>query len=159
MVYRRGLGPRHCPANQISFSIAAESISQLLKPEIKSAVKHMSLLMQQEDGAQGAADAFSHHLPLENMCCEVSLYLGISELADVYCVDCRMKMSTHVSSVVHAEKGMTEHVVRPYSEYHHSWDEALDNPTSVSVTPCTPCHVATCCHAYVEQFCTGVLSY
>jgi hypothetical protein len=43
--------------------------------------------MRSEDGVSGAVNAFTKHLPLQNMTCEVSLFLGESVLAKVTILD------------------------------------------------------------------------
>jgi hypothetical protein len=39
--------------------------------------------MKREDGVEGAVDAFYRNLPVENMICDVSIFLGESRLAQV----------------------------------------------------------------------------
>ena len=45
--------------------------------------KVMGVLFEQEDGAEGAVQAFYKHLPLENMICDISIFSNEAKLATV----------------------------------------------------------------------------
>lgn len=123
MIRRQELGPDPCPVNLVTFSIAVRSITSLLSPQTLLKAKRMGDTVCQEDGANGAVNAFLRHLPVQNMMCQVSLFAGRSDLAELYCPECGFKMSRMVSAVIHAHPDRrVEHNVQPFAEYqyHHS---------------------------------------
>jgi hypothetical protein len=101
VVYRRGLGPRPCPVQELTLSLITDSIHQLLSDETKAKAKAMAEVLAAEDGVTGATNAFYKHLPVDCMICDVSIFLGESRLADVYCQDCDFRLSREVSNCIH----------------------------------------------------------
>jgi hypothetical protein len=88
MVHRNLLGPKPCSIPSLSLSIISESLEALLgdKGFLANSVSMRRALLF-EDGVEGACRALYKHLPLENMLCEVSIFMGLYRLAKVmlYC--------------------------------------------------------------------------
>lgn len=61
----------------------------------------MSERFESEDGVDNALSAFYRHLHIENMICDISIFLGESQLAHVWCQRCGFKMTREVSECVH----------------------------------------------------------
>lgn len=101
IVYRRGLGPRPCPVQELTLSRIADSMLILLNDETKAKAKAIAEILSTEDGVTGAATAFYKHLPVDCMICDVSIFLGESRLADVFCQDCNFKLSSEISNCIH----------------------------------------------------------
>lgn len=84
MVHRNLLGPKPCSIPALSLSIVSENLEALLGDEgflANSVTMRRALLF--EDGVEGACQALYKHLPLENMLCEVSIFMGQYKLAKV----------------------------------------------------------------------------
>jgi len=88
MVHRNLLGPKPCSIPSLSLSIVSESLEALLgdKGFLANSVSMRRALLF-EDGVEGACRALYKHLPLENMLCEVSIFMGQYRLAKVT-LDC-----------------------------------------------------------------------
>jgi hypothetical protein len=89
----------------------------------------LSLKIDSEDGVGCAARAFYSHLHVENMICDISLFLGESQLAHVWCQDCGFKMTREVSDVIHPDENAKGHRIFPCS--YMNW-AALRGPTSAT---------------------------
>jgi len=79
-----------------------------------------------EDGLRGGIDAFHNHLPINDMVCDVSLFLPEAHakskshpirrtlLACRWCEKCGLKMSREVDVVVHERENEKEHIRHDY---------------------------------------------
>jgi len=57
--------------------------------------------MSQEDGLSNAVEAFYRNLPISNMICEVSIFLGEIRLATIKCPQCGLNMCSEIYELVH----------------------------------------------------------
>ena len=83
---------------------------------MQQAAAVLSAAMQEENGVEGAVEAFYRHLPLESMLCDISLFRGQRRLAQVYCPDCGLKMTNDIAHALHAESPelhLQEHRLQP----------------------------------------------
>lgn len=63
--------------------------------------KKLSDDLMKEDGVAEGLRALYTQLPIGNMCCDVSMAMGVARLAHVFCYDCGLKMSKEVSHYLH----------------------------------------------------------
>lgn len=71
--------------------------------------------MNQENGVAEGLRSFHANLPVSNMICEVSVFNKESNLANIYCSDCGLKMCAEVDNAVHcAGSGLEEHCRVPF---------------------------------------------
>lgn len=89
-------------AFQLTPDKVASGLAVLLSEEVGLAAQRLALRMNAEDGVTSSLDAFYSHLHLETMVCDVSLFLGESRLAQVWCRECGFKMNKEVCDIVHA---------------------------------------------------------
>lgn len=61
-VQERGVGPEPIPVDKFSVPKLVEAINFMLQPEVKEKAKEVSKAMEDEDGVQGACDAFHKHI-------------------------------------------------------------------------------------------------
>lgn len=138
MVHRRQVGPKPCPISALTPALIEESLTALQDKKTIANAAALAASMSQEDGVEGACNAFYKHLPLENMLCEVSLFRGEYRLAQVcllyvfimtlfhltqhvvgclqvYCADCSLKMTKEISDLVHNNPSLhlQDHTVGP----------------------------------------------
>ena len=115
MVHRAGAGPPGCPIADLSVDILKKSLLTLTSQDLRIHVSELSRNMNSEDGVFEGIQSFTNHLPLADMVCEVSLFMGKSDLAKVYCRECGLKMSLTADNVLHREQsGREDHTRIPY---------------------------------------------
>lgn len=115
MVYRAGAGPRGCPITRLTVTTLKEALLTLTSENVRSNALQLSVKMNSEEGVLAGIQSFVNHLPLADMVCEVSLFMGRNELAKVYCRDCGLKMSITADAIVHrAQSGRSNHQRIPY---------------------------------------------
>jgi hypothetical protein len=78
--------------------------------------------LAKEQGIEGAVHAFYKHLPLEKMLCDISLFKGQYRLAQIYCPECRLKMTKEV-----------------YDRLHPHIHTGSTNSSDLSIQECHPC--------------------
>ncbi|KAM3760056.1 hypothetical protein ACB098_01G165800 [Castanea mollissima] len=64
-VHQKGVGPAPIPIAQLSVESLSNAINFMLQPEVKSEAMELAKLIENEDGAAAAVDAFHRHLPPE----------------------------------------------------------------------------------------------
>lgn len=115
MVYRAGAGPPGCPIVRLTVPILKDALLTLTSEEVRSNAAHLSIQMNSEEGVLDGIQSFVNALPLPEMICEVSIFMGKSDLAKVYCRDCGLKMSVTADAVLHRDQsGRTHHQRFPY---------------------------------------------
>lgn len=60
---REGVGPEPIPVGRFSLEHLVSAIEFMLRPEVKEASEIMAAKISQEDGVEGAVEAFHRHLP------------------------------------------------------------------------------------------------
>lgn len=83
-------------------------------PKIMKKVSELSVRMNNEDGISNGIKSFYKQLPIDNMVCDVSLFLSNqkSELARIFCLDCQLKMSKKIDNIIHRESSNRSHHAR-----------------------------------------------
>lgn len=114
---------------QLTPDIIGRGLSYMLSSVTSSEALALSLKINSEDGVSSAARSFYSHLHVENMICDISIFLGESQLAHVWCQDCGFKMTREVCDVVHGEDNSQGHRIFPCS--YMNWT-ALRGPTSAA---------------------------
>eukprot|EP00595_Chromulina_sp_UTEXLB2642_P003086 CAMPEP_0196763528 /NCGR_PEP_ID=MMETSP1095-20130614/4257_1 /TAXON_ID=96789 ORGANISM="Chromulina nebulosa, Strain UTEXLB2642" /NCGR_SAMPLE_ID=MMETSP1095 /ASSEMBLY_ACC=CAM_ASM_000446 /LENGTH=1269 /DNA_ID=CAMNT_0042116921 /DNA_START=178 /DNA_END=3987 /DNA_ORIENTATION=- len=112
IVLRRGLGPAPCPILELTLSRIADSMIMLLDNEVRDNAKKVSVELKSENGVDRSIESFYRHLPLDSMLCDVSIYIGESRLAHVYCEDCDMKLQREISDCIHFGQ-LSNHRIHP----------------------------------------------
>jgi hypothetical protein len=64
--------------------VVADSLLALLDSKVKEKAVVLASKIKVENGVQNAADAFYRHLPLKDMLCDISTFMGESKLAQVF---------------------------------------------------------------------------
>jgi len=117
VLFQGKLGPQPCPVSKLDWPLVMNGLEVLFSPTTIQAVAIVGEKMRAENGVEGAIHAFYKHLPLSDMLCDVSILLGESRLAQVYCKECCLKMSTEVSDIVHkVGSGRESHLLRGVSK-------------------------------------------
>lgn len=115
--HKHHLGPPPCPASQLSLPRVVEGLQALKNPQTAQNALVMSKKLSAEDGAKSAVAAFYKHLPINVQLCQVSVFMGENQLAQVYCVDCCLRMTVHVSNILHVGE-LSAHQLMPCSHVH-----------------------------------------
>ena len=89
----------------------------------------LSAKINSEDGVETAIKSFYNHMHVENMICDVSIFMGESQLAHVWCPDCGFKMTREVCDVIHKDMIPRHQRILPCS--YMNW-EVLREPTSAA---------------------------
>lgn len=115
MVHRAGAGPKGCPIAHLTVHNLKEALLMLTSTEVASTVSLLSKKMNSEEGVKDGINSFINHLPLADMVCEISLFMGKSDLAKVYCRECGLKMSITADVLIHRDQsGREGHHRIPY---------------------------------------------
>lgn len=137
MVHRRGFGPKPCSVGKLTVPLLVEAFAVLLDAKTRTAVEGLAGELRREDGIAVGLDLFHRQLPLQDMLCDVSIFmpqkhgklasLGLgnssSRVARVYCSSCGLKMSTDVCELVHRYCCSGDGSSHSYSYYDHvTWD-------------------------------------
>jgi len=134
MVHRNLLGPKPCSIPSLSLSIVSENLEALLgdKGFLANSVSMRRALLF-EDGVEGACRALYKHLPLENMLCEVSIFMGQYRLAKVFCPLCGFRMCVEVSDRLHNDPSLhlQEHLDKLVPCSFKDWSRVAD-PSSLA---------------------------
>jgi len=125
VVHRQGLGPAPCPVSKLSLPIVEESFRILQSTQMQAKAHEMSLKLAEEDGAKNAVKVFYNCLPLHDQLCQISIFLGEARLAQVYCIDCSLRMTVEASNMIHIGP-LSRHILTPCS--HVDW--AAQGPQS-----------------------------
>jgi hypothetical protein len=96
----------------------AFSFEQLKSAAMNKKAQEMSESFEKEDGVKSGIDAFVRNLPVEDMVCDVSLFLPDAHgpqpktlFACRWCAECKMKMSLEVDAIVHSKaSGRSDHI-------------------------------------------------
>ncbi|XP_047341003.1 sterol 3-beta-glucosyltransferase UGT80B1 [Impatiens glandulifera] len=64
-IHQQGLGPVPIPISELTVEALSEAIDFMLQPEVKSRAMEVAKLIEKDDGAAAAVDAFHRHLPRE----------------------------------------------------------------------------------------------
>eukprot|EP00602_Paraphysomonas_sp_CaronLab_P008597 CAMPEP_0185034326 /NCGR_PEP_ID=MMETSP1103-20130426/24086_1 /TAXON_ID=36769 /ORGANISM="Paraphysomonas bandaiensis, Strain Caron Lab Isolate" /LENGTH=1441 /DNA_ID=CAMNT_0027570941 /DNA_START=187 /DNA_END=4512 /DNA_ORIENTATION=+ len=126
MIHKAKVGPEPCPVHKLTPEGVANGLSYLLSEETACAAVELSDKLESEDGVGNALSCFYRHLHVENMICDVSIFLGESQLAHVWCRECGFKMTREISDVVHSEH---QHQTTPCT--YVNWG-GLREPTSAT---------------------------
>jgi hypothetical protein len=134
MIYRGNLGPKPCPVGNLNLMEVVSAFEVLQRESTQHAAEKVGESMARENGVDNAVRAFYQHLPLENMVCDVSLMMtkrnGLcsaestdenhlipvpTELAQVYCVQCGLKMTQENADMLHSDASlhMQDHEILP----------------------------------------------
>ncbi len=84
MVKRAKVGPPPVPIGELDEQKLAEGLRVLIGEEARAAAKAVAAGMAQESGVLGGQQSFHHHLPLDDMVCDVSTLLGTPQPAELY---------------------------------------------------------------------------
>jgi len=99
-VSRAGIGPPPCPVAELTVERLVSSFEVLLHEETRKRALLMAEAWKSEDGVQGGVDAFHKHLPIEDMVCDVSLFLeGRPCVATKYLTEVGLKVSTKIFTI------------------------------------------------------------
>ena len=99
-----------CPNSRMIVSIlhtkltpekVASGLAVLLSKEVGRNAQRLAVRMNAENGVKTSLDCFYNHIHLENMVCDVSIFLGESRVAQVWCRQCRFKMNKEVCEIIH----------------------------------------------------------
>jgi UDP:flavonoid glycosyltransferase YjiC (YdhE family) len=167
MMYRRNFGPKPCPVGNLNLMEIVSAFEVLQRESTLRAAEAVGESMAREDGVENAVRAFYQHLPLENMVCEVSLMMAKrndmcqavnndvdsvisvpTELAQVYCVQCGLKMTQENADILHSDAGlhMQDHEILPCCYF----DWSIPKPESATDG------VVQGVGGYVHEFLEGV---
>ncbi|GMH97452.1 hypothetical protein TrST_g12668 [Triparma strigata] len=117
VVNRAGVGPKPIPAQEITSERLALAFTQLKSDEMKAKAVKMAEAFEKEDGVGDGIAAFHKQLPIEDMVCDVSLFLPNAHKeknpstlpACRWCPECQMKLSLEVDAAIHAEGSPRAH--------------------------------------------------
>jgi len=111
MVHQAHVGVRPIPVVQLTAEKLAAAFQELRSPSLVAAAEMLAQRLAREDGAKEGLRAFYRHLPVEDMVCDVSLFMGKPLLARIFCSTCGLKMSAEAHAAVHecsSEEGREE---------------------------------------------------
>lgn len=74
VVFKAGVGPAACPIVGLTAEKLTAALQVLRSAEVQNAAKAMAAKMEKEDGVSEMCKVFNRRLPLEDMCCQVSLF-------------------------------------------------------------------------------------
>lgn len=100
MVHRAKVGPSPCPVNLLTSDILAEKLSELNDSQIRQNAMRLSEQMKKEDGISGGLQHFQDFFPRDNILCDVSIFLGETNIARYYDVTRNLKYSDEVASLL-----------------------------------------------------------
>ena len=122
VVYRAGVGPAPCPAADLTADVLADAFVKMKSVQMREKAEEISRQFENEDGLDEGIRSFHKQLPIEDMVCDVSLFLPeahredrgrrTTQVASKWCSICSLKMSKLVDEVVHAEGSGKEHHIR-----------------------------------------------
>jgi len=111
VVSRSGCGPKPIPAQNITEENLSSAFRDLKSEKMKKKAQAMAKSFESEDGVGNGIKCFIKQLPIEDMVCDVSLFLPQAHCdlapktlsACRWCSECQMKLSLEVDAVVHAK--------------------------------------------------------
>jgi len=111
VVSRSGCGPKPIPAQTITKENLSSAFNDLKSEKMKKKAQAMATSFESEDGVGNGIKSFTKQLPIEDMVCDVSLFLPQAHCetspktlsARRWCSECQMKLSLEVDAVIHAK--------------------------------------------------------
>lgn len=77
--YRAGVGPEPLPIDQVDTKRLVDALGRLLFPRVRERAKEISEEMKQENGVEGAIEAFHRHLPRDAVVHKRKMIWNLSE--------------------------------------------------------------------------------
>jgi len=128
------VGPKAVPVNKLTDEILAEKLTALSSSDLQRAAKELSALMNQENGIMGGLEHWKDALWVDNMLCDVSLFLGETIMAryKLTAVHHGVKVSSEVAALLRTQStwsavkglrtfaGLRETVLNPSGMERHS---------------------------------------
>eukprot|EP01038_Epipyxis_sp_PR26KG_P011029 gene11029-14810_t len=123
IVYNAGLGPKPIEIYELlkhadpdtnngvnPVHIIVNALQTLVNRNVKKKAVAIAENMNNENGIEEALNSFYKHLPVENMICDVSIFNGVSKVAQVFCKVCGFKMCMEVAREIHSNPSKENHI-------------------------------------------------